>query len=367
MIVRATFESSPGGDTTQVLMTAKYLRKLGVAVDIKKVNEQFDAKGYDILHFFNIIRPDDILPYLSDHVKSVVSTVYVDYSEYERINRSGLLGFVFNFFSPCQIEYIKALGRYVKNGEKIKSKFYFFRGHKASIRKVIRSTRMLLPNSHSEYNRLYRDFGESASYRKVVNAIDLALFREDIEPDPTYQGHVICVGRIEGRKNQLNLIRALRDTGIPLTIIGKCSPNHYSYYQACKKAAQGVSKIQFVEHIAHEDLVSIYKAAKVHVLPSWFETTGLSSLEAGVMDCNVVVTRKGDTEEYFKDMAYYCEPDNIESIRKCIIEAFNSPVNPALRQHIISCYTWQRAAMQTADAYREVIGWEAANKLANKD
>jgi glycosyltransferase involved in cell wall biosynthesis len=64
----------------------------------------------------------------------------------------------------------------------------------------------------------------------------------------------------------------------------------------------------------------------VHVLASWFETTGLVSLEAAMMDCNVVVTKKGDTVEYFSDMAYYCEPDDINSIRNAIEKAYNNPV-----------------------------------------
>jgi len=38
---------------------------------------------------------------------------------------------------------------------------------------------------------------------------------------------------------------------------------------------------------------------QVHMLPSWFETTGLSSIEAAVMHCNIVITDKGDTREYF--------------------------------------------------------------------
>lgn len=356
MIVRATFNSSPGGDTTQVLMTAKYLRKLGISVDIKKVNEVFEPAKYDLLHFFNIIRPDDILPYLATNVKRVVSTIYVNYSEYERKHRKGFMQLLFRMFSTTQIEYIKAVGRYFINGERIKSRYYFLFGHRASICKVIRKSQMLLPNSHHEYERLRKDFRCSAPYRRVVNAIDVDIFQGDIPANPNFLDHVICVGRIEGRKNQLNLIKAMRNTNIPLTIIGKSSPNHQRYYSECRAAAEGVATIRFLEHIAHEDLVSIYKAARVHVLPSWFETTGLSSLEAGVMDCNVVITKKGDTEEYFKDMAYYCEPDDVESIRKSVIEAYYAPINTKLKSYILSHYTWERTAKQTLEAYTEVLG-----------
>src|SRR5439155_18907308 len=143
------------------------------------------------------------------------------------------------------------------------------------------------------------------------------------------------VARIEGLKNQLNVIKALGGTKYQLTIIGKAAINQMSYFNECRELASKYSNIHFVtEHIEHEKLASIYKAAKVHVLASWFETTGLVSLEAAMMDCNIVITRKGDTEEYFNDLAYYCEPDNIESIRDAIIKAYHSPVNDKLKSFI---------------------------------
>ena len=126
------------------------------------------------------------------------------------------------------------------------------------------------------------------------------------------------------------------------------------------------SNIHFLtEHIDHKKLVTIYKAAKVHVLASWFETTGLVSLEAAMMDCNIVVTRKGDTEEYFADMAYYCEPDNIDSIKHEIIKAYHDPVNPRLKSFIKNNYTWDNAAKQTLEAYYTVLYDENRLPLAS--
>jgi hypothetical protein len=64
MISRSTHFTSPGGDTTQIEMTAKYLRALGVEVDIRLSTDSIAYSNYDLLHFFNIIRPDDILPHI---------------------------------------------------------------------------------------------------------------------------------------------------------------------------------------------------------------------------------------------------------------------------------------------------------------
>lgn len=356
MIARETLFSTPGGDTIQIISTAKYLRKLEIAVDVVLTSDKIKYEEYDLMHFFNIIRPDDILVHiLKSNLPFVVSTIYVDYSVYERLNRKGLLGLATKVFSGDKLEYLKAIARHIKNGIKINSRYYILNGHKQSVKFVAKNARILLPNSDSEYGRFEKDYRTESRYLKVSNAIDTSIFTSTVRPNENFRNHILCVGRIEGRKNQLNLINALSDTNFNLTIIGKASPNHISYFNECKRLAAQTSNIQIIEHVDHDELGAIYQAAKVHVLPSWFETTGLSSLEAGVMNCNLVITKNGDTEEYFKDYAFYCEPDDLLSIRNSVIEAYNTPVRAELRQFILDNYTWQHTASQTLAAYKEAI------------
>jgi len=356
MIARKTLFSSPGGDTVQIESTAKYLRVLGVQVDIRLSGEKIDYDQYKILHFFNIIRPDDILPHIAKtKLPFVISTIYVDYREFEKKNREGVLKLASNIFSGDQLEYLKTIARFVLNGDKINSLYYMLTGQRNSIRHVAKKSAMLLPNSHSEYRRFAEEYKINKPYRSIPNAIDVSIFDDTVVPNEKFKNHVLCVGRIEGRKNQLNLIKAVRDTNLSLTIIGKPSPNHMAYYKACVQLAAESKNVQIIEHISHKELAAIFKAAKVHVLPSWFETTGLSSLEAAIMGCNIVVTRKGDTEEYFEDLAFYCDPENVESIRKAVTDAYDKPVENKLKNKVLECYTWQRAAETTLDAYQAVL------------
>jgi len=355
MIVRNNMYSSPGGDTIQVDMTAKYLRMLDINVEIKLANSKIEYSNYDLIHFFNIIRPDDILLHTKENIPFVISTIFVDYSEYEKLKRTGITKWLFKYFRPGSIEYIKALARWAKNGDKIKSSYYFWNGHDKSMKYLLARSKMLLPNSNSEYMRLSRYLKMDAPHKKIVNAIDPLIFNLNTEANESYRDHIICVGRIEGRKNQLNLIKALIDTEVKLTIIGQPSPNHINYYNACKQLASQAKNIFFLDHISHNELIKIYKAAKVHVLPSWFETTGLSSLEASVMECNIVVTKKGDTEEYFKDLAFYCDPDDIDSIRNSVLQAYKSDVDLRLRDLILNDYIWEKAAWETSEAYKTVL------------
>ena len=111
----------------------------------------------------------------------------------------------------------------------------------------------------------------------------------------------------------------------------------------------------FIEHLPQAGLIKYYRQAKVHALPSWFETTGLSSLEAAAMGCNVVISDKGDTKEYFEEKAFYCDPRSPESIYDAVEKASGHPYNDLLRKKIIASYTWQQAAIQTLIAYKQVL------------
>ena len=354
-ISRATLYKDTGGDTIQIVNTARYLEKIGVQSTIKLCNEKIDYIGYDLIHFFNIIRPADILIHIEKSQKPyVVSTIYVDYSEFEKKMRTGIAGFFFKLFSTDLIEYAKVIGRALANGEKIISPSYLFLGQKKSIRKIVKGAAMLLPNSKNEYNRLQLHYKVSNAYSVIPNAIDPTLFRRPSNRVIRDERLIICVGRIEGRKNQLNLIRALNETIYQLIIIGSPSANQINYYNSCKTNAG--SNITFVNGLTQEALLDYYKKAKVHVLPSWFETTGLSSLEAAAMGCNIVITDKGDTKEYFEEYAYYCDPGSPASILEAVKKAASEEFNEQLREKIFTHYTWQITAQETLKAYHKIMG-----------
>jgi glycosyltransferase involved in cell wall biosynthesis len=352
-IVRATLFTDKGGDTIQVLNTAKYLERLGIKVDIKLTTERIDYIAYDLFHFINIIRPADILSHIGKTEKPfVVSTVFVEYAEFEQHHRKGFPGFLFSFLSPDAIEYIKVMGRFFSSGEKIAGKRYLLNGHRNSVREIIRKSAWLLPNSENEYRRLVEKYQIDKNYSVIPYAVDEEVFKP-VDVSIKNKEMVICVGRIEGRKNQLNLIKALCGTRFELYLVGNPAPHQMCYFEGCKKIS--APNVHFVSELSQEELIPYYREAKVHVLPSWFETAGLSSLEAAAMGCNVVITRKGDAWEYFGDQALYCDPASPESIYDAVEKASLASQNSFLQQRIYSDFTWRKAASKTFEAYKEVL------------
>lgn len=350
-IARTTLCTVPGGDTVQVLATAKYLRRLGVEADIRLSTDKIDYNIYDILHFFNITRPADILKHARSGKPYVVSTIFVEYAGYDKSERRGWRGMLFRFLSPGFIEYVKAIGRYLVRRDGMASPEYLWLGHNRSVRRVLQNAACLLPNSENEYRRLRETYGIDKRYLVVPNGIDTEIFRP--RPDIQRQRDVVlCVARIEGIKNQLNLIRALNNTRFKLYLIGDPAPNQQKYYTVCKKEA--APNVVFINNVPQASLAEYYSMAAVHVLPSWFETTGLSSLEAAAMGCKVVISNRGDVKEYFNDLAFYCDPASPRAILAAVEKAAEADMDPQLRHRINSKFTWEQAAFATIEAYKAV-------------
>jgi glycosyltransferase involved in cell wall biosynthesis len=360
-IARASLYRNRGGDTIQLHKTAEWLGKLGVAVDIRLADEDIDYAGYDLLHFFNLMRPADILRHAMTSGKPyLVSPLFVDYSEADRNTRKGVAKLLLRLVPPDRIEYFKVIARRLLNGERIVSPRYWWYGQRGSVRRILRDAAILLPNSENEYLRLWRRYKIDRPYRIIPNAIDPDLFSPDPEPLSPSGPHVerekdlvLCAARIEGIKNQLNLIRAVNGSPFRLILVGAPATNQQAYFNECRKTAGPA--VTFVDAVPQEQLAGYYRRAQVHALPSWFETTGLSSLEAAAMGCALVITDRGDTREYFGDHAFYCDPASPASILEALTKAAVAGPAESLRTKILAQYTWRHAAAQTLAAYQTVL------------
>lgn len=351
-ITRLNLYTIGGGDTVQIEQTARQLVNLGVEVDILRSVDVIPYEKYDVLHFFGIPRPGDMVHHSRlAKMPFVVSTIHCTYGDYYKYNRHGI-GTVFAALSSDSMEYFKTIARWVVGKDHRPSLHFLLNGQRKSIIEVLETANFILPNSQSEADRLKESYTPNVKSLVVTNGINPEKFPFDpaIKKEDNL---VICVGRIENRKNQLNLIKALNNTKYKLVLIGGPSANQLKYYDQCKAAA--AANVTFLNKIPHDELVDYFQRAKVHVLASWFETTGLSSLEAAIMRCNIVITDKGDTKEYFGDDAFYCEPESPDSIRAAVEQASEATFNEALFERIIAAHTWKKAAEQTLAAYKLLV------------
>lgn len=362
---RTNLFSAPGGDLVQMQKTKEYLEKLGAKVDISLEFEP-DLTNYDVVHLFNLMEPQDIYRQYKNakkqNKKIILSTIYGLYTEYERKARGGLFQKVAHFLSPYQISYIKTIVRhYHENRMHHGVTQMMFKGHYRLMKEIVSGVDYLLPNSDNEMKRIAGEFNlKDYKYFNTPNAIDTNVFNDnvelstkDIQKYGQYKDCVLCAARIEGRKSSLNLVKAFKNLPYQLVLVGNESKNQKEFVQQVHEEAG--NNVHFLGAVPHQDLAKLYKLAKVHCLISWMETPGLSSLESAAVDCNIVITKKGDTEEYFEDYAFYCEPDDVKSIEIAIEKAFKAPLNPNLKEKIIKKYNWTKTAEVTFQAYNNAL------------
>lgn len=358
---RSTLFTMPGGDTTQVLKTKEFLEKLGVKVDISLEAEP-DLTHYNLVHVFNLMEPQEIYLQVMNAARQkvpvVLSTIYGLYTEFEMKARGGVLGFLNNLIGAQSAEYLKRFIKIILRRKFDKSSRVFITGgYRRLQKKLCNNVSVYLPNSQSEMERVIYDMGlKSPKYIVVPNSVDVEMFNKAQSSDEfeKYKGCVLCAAKIDGRKNQLNLIRAMKDLPYTLVLAGKASKNSMYYLKKCLKEADS-NKVVFLGQIAHDKLPALYKQAKVHALISWMETPGLVSLEAAYSGCNIVATKKGDTEDYFGNYATYCEPDDIHSIRNAIETSYNREYDEGFRDKIKASYNWAETAKKTLEGYNIIL------------
>jgi glycosyltransferase involved in cell wall biosynthesis len=355
-LVRQNLEAHPGGDTTQILRTKAALQRLGVRVELAGVLPA-RLDGYELVHLFHLDRLWEHLPVCrrlrAERVPAVLSTIYWPADEFDRGGRAGMQGMLARLLGSDVYQSLRLAQRFVLHSAQTRSLRGWDRrllSFRRAARYLLQTVTVILPNSAAEREQIEARFGIQRPAVVVPNAADAQVFTLPPDAGGCVRSGVLCVGRIEPRKNQLALLRALRDTDIAVTLVGQPGRFNARYAGHCRQAAG--PNVRFLEQQSATRLRTLYHAARVHACVSWYETPGLASLEAALCGCQLVVTPGGSTREYFRDQAYYCRPDDVASIRAAVEAALAAQPDFALSQRVAHEFTWDAAAQSTLRAYR---------------
>jgi glycosyltransferase involved in cell wall biosynthesis len=344
-----------GGAEIQLIETKEWINKTQGKHQVKLFDIFNDKlENYDILHTFQM-SPDclDLCKMAkSKGLKLALSPIFWTHSEYKSATMSYL-----KFRDKIKFEaktFVTHLKWFYEN---LTMYGYPTSEELNPYKQFLEMSDIILPNSEMEAILISRRFRINIKkFHVVPNGVDEKFF--DAKPDLFIKKYglenfVLFVGRIEKRKNILSLLEACKKVTVPLVIIGYPSPTEPEYSKAINKVINSDPNIHYLGfmHQDSEDLLSAYAAAKVFVLPSWFETPGLAALEAGLAGCNIVITNRGSTREYFKDLAWYVDPISVDDIASKISIAFKSKKTNQLKETILTNFTWKRTAEKTIAAY----------------
>lgn len=362
---RVNLFSKPGGDTRQICDLKKGLEKNGLNVGISTELEPL-IKDYDVVHLFNITRVHETYLQMTNAKRQgkpvVCSTIYHALGEYNRKGRYGTGRLAFRALGNDEtFEYARGLLHALKDRRQIPSVArQWITGYRSQQEKTLKGADRIIFGSLSEKETVFSHFS-SISNRINYNIIKIGVSWDPRNSDGSLfekqfgiKDFVLCVGRIEDLKNQLRLIRAMRGLSIPLVLIGSLNSGHRSYCRRVLAEVDEYRDLYFLGSMPRDMLGAAYAAAKVHILPSWFETTGLASLEAAMAGCNIVSTDRGYARDYLKDYAWYCDPSNLLSIRNAVQTAYDSPVKPGLIGYTKNEFDFQKMLERFIDLYKEI-------------
>lgn len=338
-----------GGDTVVVERLSQGLTERGIDVTVDVAGTKNPA-DYDLVHLLNFATAE-LTTELAKRAKNagvpfVVTTLYEDLP---------------SFHHQSHVVAIKLL-EYVERGQDRR----WWESLNVNLGAIVPAERFkvdwlvehaaaLFTNGAGESMAISRDFPMASQIVEVPlgHEIGRMVGPELFEREYGVKDFVLCVGRIETRKNQLMLLKALEDSELPVVLAG----GGFSYqpeYDTAVRAFKRKGRTIILDRVTPEMLSSAYAACRIHALPSWYELPGLVSLEAAAHGKNIVVTRTGTTGDYVGTKAFYCQPWDPDSINAAITAAFYAPVKEGLVE-MAKSFTWDKAVEKTVAAYEGMI------------
>lgn len=358
-----------GGDRVQIENTAEELRKLGVKIDTSFTLDTGLDK-YDLIHVFQLDWTAEthlMVKRAHEAGKPVVlSPIHHKVSEVKRFDEE----YVFDFRRISKVlfkdqhnrDVFKNVYRSLMNPKMLKPTLYsIVHGLKNMHKNTIRMSDMVLVQTELEAKDLRDEYNEDFVWEKVSNGVSARFLNLEKLPNPfDFGNYIFCVGRIEPRKNQLKVIEAVKmlrkelDQDLRLVLVGGQNPkNHFEYTRHFRKALNDNSWITYVGYVPYEKIPAYFQHAKVCVNASWFETTGLTLLEALYCTTNAVASSPR-AEEILGDYASYCDPGDVSSIKAAIKKEIFAE-RPEMSDDMKKEYTWENTAKKTLKVYKEVL------------
>lgn len=196
--------------------------------------------------------------------------------------------------------------------------------------------------NQGEIDRVKRELKLKDEIARIIpNGIDDFWFKS-VRSKNNHGDYVLSVGRIETFKGQLAVAKACKQLGLKYICVGERLYEDY----AKEVEAQGAI---ILPPMNKEELIKMYKHAKVMVLASRAELMSLAVMEAMAQDCPVVLT---DHSEWKPDSVSLCEFDNITSIKKAIKKEYGREVNHSKE---MKKYRWEEVAKQLKSVYESLI------------
>jgi glycosyltransferase involved in cell wall biosynthesis len=179
---------------------------------------------------------------------------------------------------------------------------------------------------------------------------------------------ILVLGTLEPRKNHLRLVKAFErivlSARIPpetlLVIAGGMGWRHDAILSAVEGSPLR-DQIRRLGYVPPEDLAGLLTGARVVAYVSLYEGFGLPVVEAMACGAATVTSATSSMPEVAGDAAFLVNPTRVESIAAGVVRAWEAATNDrtgvtARAVEQAGLFSWERAADQTLEVYRQVFG-----------
>ncbi len=162
----------------------------------------------------------------------------------------------------------------------------------------------------------------------VSNGVDISAFQPSSESntDPDSIPTILFVGHLSRRKGVLDLLEAsqrLEAAGVAhhLLLAGGIPDEGDADRDAINQAV--TASTELLGPVDPSDMPGMYRTADVFCLPSWWEATPLSVLEAMASGLPIVATSVGDIESMVGDAGWLVSPQQPEALTHALRSALS--------------------------------------------
>ena len=235
-------------------------------------------------------------------------------------------------------------------------------GYETIFRKALKAEKILVPSNYVK--NLLIDEWKVDGKKMVVTpeAVDDKLLKPSqgvLKKFNIRMPYIFYVGNAHPHKNVEGLMKSflhLRKKYQYLSLV--LSGHDHYFWQKIRREYQH-KNIIYTGFVSDEELVALYKNAKVFVLPSFEEGFGIPLLEAMACSCPVVSSNAGSLPEVGGDGVVYFDPASLDDMVDKISQVLNSE---RLRKDLIikgekraKLFSWKRLAKQTLEVYSKCV------------
>jgi hypothetical protein len=244
--------------------------------------------------------------------------------------------------------------------------------HKVALHSL-RSASLLTSPSYFQANEVAKDLRWSNDQITVIPnpvsrwMLEQARLTPQVQRDGDTQV-VLNTGRIEYRKGTLVLLNAIpvvtRDCPeAQFVIAGARHPSISDSALSRALETDGVAKnVSMLGHVRWSDLVNWYRKAGIFVMPSYYETFGISAIEAMTFGLPVVATNAGGLSEVVEDgvTGFLVPPGDSQALAEAMIHLLRDKdlrktMGEAGRKRVLDEFTVDRVLAQTLSVYDAIL------------